>query len=104
MLDCELKINRMLLNYVGMLVGDLPDERLAEQPMPGVNHPVWVLGHLAWSTDRGRSLLGLPAECPPEWTPLFGFGSKPSTNRDYPSRDELLQAVQPRVRAAAASR
>lgn len=95
MLDSELKVNRMLMRYLRMLVEDLPDERMAEQPMPGVNHPAWILGHLAWSTDRGRSLLGLEAECPPEWTTMFGFGSTPSTNRgDYPSRDELVRAVE----------
>ena len=95
MLDSELNINRFLMKYVGMLVGDIPDERMAEQPVPGVNHPAWILGHLAWSTDRGRSLLGLEPECPAEWTTMFGFGSKPSASRgDYPSRDELIRAVE----------
>ena len=95
MLDSELKINRFMMEYVRMLVGDVPDERIAEQPLPGVNHPAWILGHLAFSTDRGRSLLGLEPEFPAEWTPIFGFGSKPSASRgDYPARDELIQAVE----------
>jgi hypothetical protein len=95
MLDRELRINRFLMGYFRMLIGDVPDERMAEQPLPGVNHPAWILGHLAWSTDRGRSLLGLEPECPAEWTATFGFGSKPSTSRgDYPARDELIRAVE----------
>jgi hypothetical protein len=95
MLDSELKINRFLMGYSRMLIGDIPDERMAEQPLPGVNHPAWILGHLAWSTDRGRWLLGLEPEFPSEWTATFGFGSKPSTSRgDYPSRDELIAAVE----------
>ena len=51
MLDSELKINRFLVEYVRKLVGDVPDERMAEQPLPGVNHPAWILGYLVWSTD-----------------------------------------------------
>ena len=107
MLDNEVNINRFLMRYVGMLVGDIPDERMAEQPLPGVNHPAWILGHLAWSTDRARSLLGLEPELPAEWTAMFGVGSKPSPNRgDYPARDVLLQAVErgfERLRDQAAS-
>jgi hypothetical protein len=95
MLDSELKINRFLMGYCRMLIGDIPEERMVEQPLPGVNHPAWILGHLAWSTDRGRWMLGLEPECPSEWTATFGFGSKPSASRgDYPSRDELIAAVE----------
>jgi hypothetical protein len=38
-----------------MLVGEIADERLAEQPLAGVNHPAWILGHLAWTADRWGS-------------------------------------------------
>lgn len=107
MLDSELKVNRFLMGYLRMLVADIPDERMAEQPAPGVNHPAWILGHLAFSTDRGRALLSLEPECPAEWTTLFGPGSKPTSTRgDYPAREELLQAVErgfERLRDQAAS-
>jgi hypothetical protein len=95
MLDSELKINQFLLGYARMLIADIADERMAEQPLPGVNHPAWILGHLAWSTDRGRSTLGLEPELPADWTTMFGFGSKPSASRgDYPGRDELITALE----------
>ena len=95
MLDSEIKVNQFLLLYCRMLVADIPDERMAEQPLPGVNHPAWILGHLAFSADRARSLLGAAKELPAEWTPLFGPGSQPSSSRsDYPSKDELLRAVE----------
>lgn len=95
MLDSERKVNAFLMGYCRMLVGDIPDERMAEQPMPGVNHPAWILGHLAWSTDRARWVLGLEPEFPTEWATLFGIGSKPSASRgDYPSREELIGAVE----------
>lgn len=109
MLDSELKINQFLLQYCRMLVGDIADERLADQPLPGVNHPAWILGHLAFSAARARGLLGSEKELPEAWTPLFGPGSKPSASRsDYPSKDDLLRAVEQgferlRQQAAAAS-
>ena len=95
MLDSELNVNRFLVSYCRMLVGDIADERLAEQPLPDVNHPAWILGHLAFSADRASSLLDAPKELLATWTPLFGPGSKPSASRiDYPSKDELLREVE----------
>jgi hypothetical protein len=95
MLDSELKINQFLVQYARTLVGDIADDRMAEQPLPGVNHPAWILGHLAFSADRARGLLGAARELPAAWTPLFGPGSKPSATRsDYPAREELLRAVE----------
>src|SRR3954471_19437598 len=95
MLDTELKINQFLVQYARMLVGDIADERLAEQPLPGVNHPAWVLGHLAFSAERARWLLGAEKAFPPEWVALFGPGSRPTASRgDYPPREELLRAVE----------
>lgn len=95
MLDSALKVNRFLLGYLRMLLADVPDERLAEQPVPGVNPPAWILGHLAFSADRGRWLLGLEPECPADWPSTFGPGSKPLGSRgDYPTLDVLLKAVE----------
>jgi hypothetical protein len=107
MLDSELKVNRFLMRYCRMLAGDIADERMTEQPLPGVNHPAWILGHLALSADSACGMLGAAKELPAEWTTLFGRGSKPSTSRDdYLSRDELLRTVEngfERLRQQAAS-
>src|SRR5262249_52282041 len=95
MLDSEIKINQFLMGYCRMLVGDIADEQMAEQPLPGVNHPAWILGHLAFSADRGMTLLGAEKALPEAWTALFGPGSKPTPSRGtYPSKEELLRAVE----------
>ena len=95
MLDSERKVNQFLVQCCRLLVADIADERLAEQPLPDVNHPAWILGHLAFSADRASSLLGAAKELPADWTALFGPGSKPSATRsDYPAREELLRAVE----------
>jgi hypothetical protein len=106
MLESDLKVNQFLVSYCRMLIGDIADERLTEQPLPGVNHPAWILGHLAFSADRAGELLGSQKQMPATWTKLFGPGSQLSATRsDYPPKDELLRAVEQgfeRVRALTA--
>jgi hypothetical protein len=95
MLDSALKINLLLVQYGRMLISDIADEQMAEQPLPGVNHPAWVLGHLAFSAELAGQLLGAAVELPETWKALFGPGSKPSAVRaDYPPKEELWRAVE----------
>jgi hypothetical protein len=95
MLGSAIQVNVMLIKYGQSLVGDIADERFAEQPVAGVNHPAWILGHLALTADSGLELLGAPKALHPEWTTLFARGSKPSRSRgDYASKDELVRAFE----------
>ncbi|MBS0264530.1 MAG: DinB family protein [Planctomycetes bacterium] len=101
MLETEIKLNQFMIGYCRMLVGDLPDERLAEQPLPGVNHPAWILGHLAFSGDLAVARLGGQKTLPAEWTTLFGMGTKISSTRgEYPSKAALVEAVEERFAKA----
>jgi hypothetical protein len=94
MFDSEIKVNLLLIQYLRMLVAEVADERITEQPLPGVNHPAWILGHLAYSADGGRALLGAEKKLPATWTTHYGPGSKCSGLRsDYPSKDDLVNAV-----------
>ena len=95
MLDTEIKINLFLMQYCRMLMADIADERMAEEPLPGVNHPAWILGHLAISADHAVTRAGGEAVLPPEWKTLFGPGTKHAASRDaYPSREELFRTVE----------
>ncbi len=95
MLETEIKVNQFLVGYCRMLAQDIADEQMAAQPLPGVNHPAWILGHLAISADLAISRLGGEKKLPREWLPLFGPGSTLSGNRtDYPAKGELLRAVE----------
>lgn len=95
MLDSAIQVNLFLIHYCWMLVADIADERLAEQPHAGVNHPAWILGHLAWTADGALGMLGAQKRLSAEWPSFFGRGSKPSAQRGlYPSKDELLRAVE----------
>jgi hypothetical protein len=95
MLDEAIRINGFLMRYLATMVAEIPDARMAEQPLPGVNHPAWILGHLAWAADRALRLVCSEKAPPEEWTTLYGTASEPSTERGkYPSKDELVRAVE----------
>jgi len=101
MFTTEIHVNSFLLNYVDGLLKDIPDERMAELPAAGVNHPAWILGHLIYTGDAVVSMLGGAKELPEHWAKLFGGGSELTSNRtDYPGKTELLDLLKSRFLAA----
>jgi len=107
MLTSAFHVNQFLLGYCRLLSTDIADERLAEQPAAGVNHPAWILGHLAVTADSTGRLLGQEQSLPQGWHKMFGPGSQLTTVRsDYPSKEELLSALEQcfaRLRESAAA-
>jgi hypothetical protein len=95
MLDHVIRASEGNLDYARRLVGDVPEDQMAAQPAPGMNHAAWVLGHLAYVFD---SMIGVWGEKPtmsPEWKELFNVPSKPQADRaKYPSKAELLDAYE----------
>jgi hypothetical protein len=73
------------------LVSDMRDRPLTQPTSAGGNHPIWILGHLAYVEGAVANIVfGVPNPVE-HWAPLFGTGSQPTTNAgDYPSFDELL--------------
>src|SRR5678810_1005920 len=91
--DIVLFLYAFNLHYTQRLAADVPDERLADQPVPGrlMNHGAFLLGHLAWASDNGLRYLGGEPELPAEWKDVFGTGATPLAERSrYPSKEELL--------------
>jgi hypothetical protein len=81
--------------YAAKLVADIPDEKLADQPVASIvmNHGAWTLGHLAWAFDNGVGMLGGPKKLE-AWKPIVGQGSIPVADRSkYPPKEELLAAL-----------
>ena len=90
MYDNELAINSLAMDYLRKLVAEIPDERMAEQPFPGMNHPAWTLGHLAVAYDYAGKCMGLPVELL-RWHPKYAPGTTPDPDRSkYPPKAELL--------------
>ncbi len=95
MFERECTLYAFTMGYARLLSEDIDDARFAEQPAPGLNHPAWVLGHLAICTDYAAGLLGLPAACPKPWAQLFGPGSTPRPDRSiYPAKVDLLNVLE----------
>jgi hypothetical protein len=84
------------LFYAQRLVADLADEELCRQPLRDVtmNHPAFLIGHVAWSNDNGIKLVG--------GTPvliglkeLWGTGAIPSDDRSrYPSKADIVKTLE----------
>jgi hypothetical protein len=95
MFERERKLYGLMLGLCKMQTGDVDDARLADLPAPGVNHPAWILTHLAICTDIAARLLGQPTRCPKEWHQRCGPGSTLTAERNfYASKRELLAALE----------
>ncbi len=93
MFETESNLYRFMSMYCHLLVADIDDAQLAEQPYPGANPPGWILGHLAICTDFAVQLLGGRIACPKEWHRMFSPGTTPPADRAaYPSKAELIEA------------
>jgi hypothetical protein len=93
MFETECRLYEFLGVYADELMRDVDDARMAERPAPGMNHPAWIVGHLAVVARHGSTLLGWPAAGPEGWSKLFGPGSEAAGERGaYPPKDELMAA------------
>ena len=83
------------LGYAKRLVADIPDDTMALQPAPGMNHAAWVLGHLACTADMLGAMIDVRPVCPADWATRFDWNSTPSGDAgQYPSKATLLQALE----------
>ncbi len=76
------------------LIEDMKDLPLTFPTSKGGNHPLWVLGHLAFGEARiiQEVMLGRPNPLA-HWQELFATGTQPvSDAARYPSFDEVMQA------------
>ena len=87
--------------YAKQILADIDDSTMCQQPM-GLNHPAWLLLHLATAADYASSLLGGQAVCPAGWNALADT-KKPQTQArsDYPSKEELIRTFEAAFRNAA---
>ena len=93
-MDYTLTAFRFTLAYAEKLVADLDDDQLAVLPHGGMNHPAWILGHVALGSDFVASLLGKDLLTDEAWMKTFGPGSVPVEDRSvYPSKAELVDTM-----------
>ena len=82
----------MSKSWIGSLMDDLKDVPMTLPTPNGGNHPLWIVGHLAYSESNIFNCFILGKENPlVEWKDTFGIGSQPvSDSAAYPSYDELI--------------
>ncbi len=104
MFETELKLYELMRQWCHRMAADIDPAQLAHQPAPGIKPPIWVLGHLAVSTDYAARILGLARDCPRPWHVHFGRGSQTVPPDDVrPAKDELLAALDGGHRRVAAA-
>ncbi len=87
--------------WVGGIIADMKDAPLTRPTPKGGNHPLWILGHLAYSEgDLVQAMIAGKPNPLADWKEIFGQGSEPSDNAAiYPSFDKVT-AKFAEVRAA----
>jgi len=66
------------LDYLREQVSDVPEDNIAVQPEGVRNHPLWTIGHLAFTSEMLGGVIGVEGWLPESWAASFGFGSDPS--------------------------
>lgn len=81
-------------DWLMALIADFKDHELVARPLPDRgNHPLWVLGHLAWTDGALLSGYVKKGQSNPleDWSGLFGMGSQPVADAaKYPAKAEIL--------------
>jgi hypothetical protein len=81
-------------HWATSLLADMKNAPLATPTSRGGNHPLWILGHMAYSEGAllDEFILGRPNRFE-KWKDLFASGTAPTPTADrYPSMDELFAA------------
>ena len=106
MFEIETATHRFIRQYGANLLADIEDKDFCHQPQPGMNHPAWIVGHLAFALDAHAFYFGEPRQLE-SWSNAMGIGSTVSPDPDhYPDRAELLasfEAASDRMMAAVES-
>ena len=98
MMELVVPVFNLNLWYSQKLVADLTDEQMCAQPVEGrvMNHPAFLLGHLALVAGNfATGFVGAAPVCPEAWKELFNQGATPLADRSrYPSKAVLLKALE----------
>jgi uncharacterized damage-inducible protein DinB len=95
MLEHLSSVYRFNLQLAKMLVADIREEHMYQQPIAGMNHASWILGHLTMPRLWAKEPLKLDVTVPPDWVEKFNAGSTPVAKEGfYPSKAELIAVLE----------
>ena len=88
------------------LLEGIADDQLSAQPIAGMNHPAWILGHILVVEQKiARDILGrqLQTTLDANWWDIYGIGSKPQADRKiYKAKDFYMRGLSETAAAIAA--
>ena len=75
------------------LIDDMKDRPLTFPTSNGGNHPLWVLGHMAWTEGLLQQFITGKPNPLADWSGIFGANTEPSANPAvYPGFEEARAA------------
>jgi hypothetical protein len=93
------------LDYLRDQVADVDADIIVAKPFRIQNHPLWVIGHLAFACELLGGAIGTPAWLPDGWAQRYGTGSEPREDpKAYESKATalaILRDAQSRLATAA---
>jgi hypothetical protein len=79
------------LDYLREQVADVPEANMTAQPNGIMNHPAWVIGHLAYACQLLGGAVGVSGWLPSDWVGRFGTGSVPRADASlYENKEDAL--------------
>lgn len=79
------------------IVSDIPEEKMTAQPIAGMNHPAWLLGHLLGLEQKiATGVIGKTVRhpLPSDWWEVYGIGSVPRAEPAlYKSKAFCMEAL-----------
>jgi hypothetical protein len=80
------------IRYAQNLLQDVSNDQMTSQPVAGMNHPAWIVGHLTHSFQAIGGEMGIAAWLPEGWAERFGTGSALADDpSQYPPQAELIE-------------
>ena len=93
MLDAIIAAAEKTRRYAHAVLDDIPAADFALPAGPVRHHPAWVVGHIAITYDSALEAIGEAPRYQRQWFALCGFGTDPAAGGEWPSRDELMAAL-----------
>ncbi|MHC4406060.1 MAG: DinB family protein [Planctomycetota bacterium] len=94
MKDDVIRSFAMSLEHARHLLRGVEEGQMVLQPIEGMNHPAWIIGHLVYSFQAIGGEIGLAPWLPSDWQERFGTGTKlPTGSEQVPGRAELSAAL-----------
>ena len=86
---------QLRVKEVHNLVDDLDENQLCEQPVAGMNHPAWNIGHMIFSFEALGGEMGMEGWLSDDWTECLKCGRREHFGR-WKRKSGILKAVEKR--------